>query len=474
MVKAKTYPKYKDSGVPWFGEVPSHWQTPRLGSVFRERKESNKTNDVTKILSVMKDIGVIPYEEKGRVGNKCSEDITRYKIVRPGDIVANCMNIIIGSVGLSKYTGCLSPVYYVLTPRSQEDDSRYFDYVFKIKSFQLSLVRLGNGILAHRMRIPMELLKCEKVPQPPVDEQKAIVEYLDAVNKVICRYIREKQKVIKLLNEQKQSMVDRAITRGVNPNTRFKSSGVDWLGDIPEHWEVNKLKRIVYFAPSRSESGFSKDSKELVVFLPMERISHDGQIDCSELRPVSEVWQGYTYFRRDDVVIAKITPCFENGKGACLDQLKSEFGFGTSEFIVLRAKENEVYPRYLYLITTTRMFRIFGSEAMTGAAGQQRVSSAFVKNFMVPLPPKDEQEAIIEVIHEQSAKYDLIIRQAKDEIDLLREYRFRLISDVVTGKMDVRGIKLPETEDITDSEPIKDQETLEDVEDTEEVVNADE
>ena len=111
---------------------------------------------------------------------------------------------------------------------------------------------------------------------------------------------------------------------------------------------------------------------------------------------------------------------------------------------------------------------------MTGAAGQQRVSSAFVKNFMVPLPPKDEQEAIIEVIHEQSAKYDLIIRQAKDEIDLLREYRFRLISDVVTGKMDVRGIKLPETEDITDSEPIKDQETLEDVEDTEEVVNADE
>lgn len=463
MVKA--YPKYKDSGAPWFGEVPSHWQTPRLGSILRERKETNKANDVTKILSVMKDIGVIPYEEKGKVGNKCSEDITRYKIVRPGDIVANCMNIIIGSVGLSKYTGCLSPVYYVLTPRSQKDDSRFFDYVFKTKSFQLSLVRLGNGIMAHRMRIPMELLKCETVPKPPIEEQKIIVEYLDVVDKIFRRYIREKQKVIKLLNEQVKAMVDRTITRGVNTNVRFKPSGVDWIGDIPEHWEVKKLKKLVYFTPSRSECGFLKDSHELVVFLPMEKVGCDGQIDCGEFRPISEICQGYTYFRRDDVVIAKITPCFENGKGAWLDQLKSDFGFGTSEFIVLRAKRNEIHPKYLYLITTSRMFRIFGSEAMTGAAGQQRVSSAFVKNFMVALPPKDEQEVINNFINEQKMKYDLIIKQAKDEIDLLREYRTRLISDVVTGKMDVRDIKLPE---------IEDQEYLEDIEDTEEVVNADE
>jgi type I restriction enzyme S subunit len=116
----RAYPKYKYSGAPWFGDVPDYWGTPRLGTVLRERKEVNKANEVTKILSVMRDVGVIPYEEKGNVGNKCSEDITRYKIVRPGDIVANCMNIIIGSVGISKYTGCLSPVYYVLTPRSKK------------------------------------------------------------------------------------------------------------------------------------------------------------------------------------------------------------------------------------------------------------------------------------------------------------------------------------------------------------------
>ncbi len=115
----------------------------------------------------MKDVGVIPYEEKGNVGNKKSEDITRYKIVRPNDIVVNCMNVIIGSVGLSRYTGCLSPVYYVLRRRSEQNDPRYLNLVFQTKPFQQSLVRIGNGILAHRMRIPMELLKCELLPLPP-------------------------------------------------------------------------------------------------------------------------------------------------------------------------------------------------------------------------------------------------------------------------------------------------------------------
>jgi type I restriction enzyme, S subunit len=148
----KPYQAMKDTSLPWLGEVPAHWEVPRLGTLLRERGETNEDNSVTEVLSVMRERGVIPYAEKGNVGNKKSEDITRYKIVRPDDIVVNCMNVIIGSVGLSKYTGCLSPVYYVLARRSDADDPHYLNAYFQTKPFQQSLVRIGNGILAHRMR----------------------------------------------------------------------------------------------------------------------------------------------------------------------------------------------------------------------------------------------------------------------------------------------------------------------------------
>ena len=135
----KPYPEYKESGSPWLGRIPAHWNLPRLGSVLRERGETNEQKQVTQVLSVLKDVGVIRYEEKGNIGNKKSDDIGRYKIVRLDDIVVNCMNVIIGSVGRSRYLGCLSPVYYVLTRRFDADDPRYLAAVFSAKPFQLSL-----------------------------------------------------------------------------------------------------------------------------------------------------------------------------------------------------------------------------------------------------------------------------------------------------------------------------------------------
>lgn len=470
MVKA--YPKYQNTRLPWLDKMPDGWQIKRGKTVFRCIDVRSK-DGAEELLTVSSKDGVVPRSSK-KITMFMAESYEGYKLCWPGDLVINSLWAWMFGLGFSRHHGIVSSAYGVYRPKNQYSDYwKYFDYLFRSKAYDWELRVRSQGIWTSRLQLTDDRFLDMPVLIPPKEEVIEIEKFLSILDVQIRRCIREKLKIIKLLNEQKQSMVDRAITRGVNPDARFKSSGVDWLGDIPDHWEVNKLKRIVYFAPSRSENGFSKDSKDLVVFLPMEKVSCDGKIDCSELRPVSEVWQGYTYFRRNDVVIAKITPCFENGKGACLDQLKSEFGFGTSEFIVLRAKE-EVYPQYLYLITTTRMFRIFGSEAMTGAAGQQRVSSSFVKNFMVPVPPKGEQEAIIKVIHEQSGKYDVIIKQAKDEINLLREYKNRLISDVVTGKIDIRDIRLPQFEDSSKVEVFADQEISDDIEDSEEVVNADE
>jgi hypothetical protein len=197
--------------------------------------------------------------------------------------------------------------------------------------------------------------------------------------------------------------------------------------------------------PSKSEASLALTGDTLVTFLPMHRVGATGLIDSREKRCVSEVWNGFTYFRRSDVLVAKITPCFENGKGACLDSLPTEIGFGSTEFIVLRALR-KVLPQYLYRLTLLPDFRHLGADAMIGAAGQQRVPATFVGSFPIPVPPLSEQSAIVCYLNAATVNLDRAIDAAHREIDLLREYRTRLIADVVTGKLDVReaAANLPE------------------------------
>lgn len=469
MVMVKAYQKYKDSGVPWFGDVPDHWETPRLGSVLKERKEVNKTNEITKILSVMRDVGVIPYEEKGNVGNKCSEDITRYKIVRPGDIVANCMNIIIGSVGISKYTGCLSPVYYVLTPRSKDDDSRFFDHVFKVKAFQHSLVRLGNGILAHRMRIPMELLKCEVVPEPPLIEQKAIAEYLDGINKMFRHYIRSKQQVIKLLNEQKQAIINKAVTRGNDPNVRFKPSKVDWLGDIPEHWEVRPLKQLL----SRMDYGTSESlgQEGEIRVLTMGNIQ-DGRVVLPDHGSLNAVPVNLFIEYHDLLFNRTNSPELVGKVGIFEGTIEDHVSFA-SYLVRLRVK-GEHDPVWLNFLLNSTYFWAFARSQALVSLHQANLNSTRYGRMLIPVPDKAEQAEIADYIQEKTNEIEKAITIIEHDIALIREYRVRIISNAVTGKIDIRDIKLPEIEVIDESESIDERDISEELEEGEEVVNADE
>src|SRR5689334_20095911 len=173
---------------------------------------------------------------------------------------------------------------------------------------------------------------------------------------------------------------------------RYKSSGVDWLGDIPEHWEVKRLKFFAAVNSSISNYEVSKDSIEEVVFLPMEKVSENGKISQELRKRISEVNSGFTYFEKGDVILAKITPCFENGKGALLDNLETNFGFGSTEFHTIRAIET-VSSKLLFYITKSHRFRTIGEALMSGTAGQKRVSADFVKDFPIALPPLGEQEA---------------------------------------------------------------------------------
>ena len=214
---------------------------------------------------------------------------------------------------------------------------------------------------------------------------------------------------------------------------RYKDSGVEWIGEIPEGWEVRKLKYGVTINPSKED--VDKDSIELIVFLPMEKVGEDGKIDCSIMKPISELYNGFTFFHKNDVIVAKITPCFENGKGAILNKLATDYGFGSTEFHVLRAKKN-INALFLYYVTKSEVFMKVGEAFMSGAAGQKRVPTNFISDFPLVSPRIEAQNAIANYLDRKTAEIDELIAQKERLIELYEEEKTAIINQAVTKGID--------------------------------------
>lgn len=202
----------KDSGITWLGKIPAHWELKRLKSVLVDRNEPNDPVKTDFILSLTNDRGVIPYADKGAVGNKAKEDLTKYKLAYPDDIVLNSMNVHIGSVALSSYFGCVSPVYYMLHVRNPQHSVRYFNYLFQTKELQHDLHKYGKGILDIRMRIPMPALNMVILPVPPIEEQQAIIDYIEGRISQIDSYITAINEELEQLRQYKQRLISDAVT----------------------------------------------------------------------------------------------------------------------------------------------------------------------------------------------------------------------------------------------------------------------
>lgn len=218
------------------------------------------------------------------------------------------------------------------------------------------------------------------------------------------------------------------------PYMQYEESGIEWVGEVPKEWKVERMKFSVKINPSKSEISHLDDNVR-VSFLPMELISDDGQLTLSETRDLSEVRQGFTYFIDGDVLLAKITPCFENGKGAVCFNLTNEIGFGTTELHVLRPSKRTC-SKFLFYITHSLHFRLPGIALMTGAAGQKRVPEDYISNFIIGLPPLPEQHAIAAFLDHETAKIDTLIAKQKQMIALLKEQRQAIITHAVTKGLD--------------------------------------
>ena len=458
MIFLTPYPAYKDTGIEWLGQIPAHWEVRRLKRVAQinpsKSEVSNPMRDGHAVFLPMERVGADGQYDKSEI-RPISELWNGFTYFRRGDIIiakiTPCFENGKGAwlENLPTEIGFGSTEFHVIRPH-KEITAPYLYRITTLSEFR----RLGTDAMtgaAGQQRVPAEFVANFSIPLPPLAEQAAIVRYLDFVDGRMRRYARAQQQTIRLLTEYKQALIHHAVTGKVNvctgaPYPTYKDSGIEWLGQVPIHWEVRRLKQVARVNPCKSEMPLALRNGQSV-FLPMERVGTDGRYDTSDIRPISELWNGYTYFRRGDILVAKITPCFENGKGAWLENLPTEIGFGSTEFHVLRAQEQITAP-YLYRITTLSEFRRLGTDTMTGAAGQQRVPEEFVANFPIPLPPLAEQGAIVEYLDAQTARIDAAIAAIRRTVALLGEYRERLVADVVTGKVDVRAVAagLPEAD----------------------------
>ena len=431
------YEHYKDSGVAWLGEIPAHWELKPLKAVLVERKESNDPIKTREILSLSMDKGVTLYSDKGRGGNKAKEDITAYKLAYPNDIVLNSMNVIVGSVGLSQYFGAVSPVYYTLYARYPYVSIKFCDKLFQNPSFQMSLFGLGNGILIKksetsdklntiRLRIPMDKLNKVLLPLPPLAEQTAIAEFLDQKTAQIDRAITQKEKLIALLQERRQILIHQAVTRGLNPTAPMKDSGVAWIGQIPAHWEVTRVKNVFRLITEPAPN--NNDHELLSVYTD---IGVKPRRELEERGNKASTTDGYWLVKKGDIVVNKLLAWM----GAI--GVSDYEGVTSPAYDILRAKR-DVSSEYFHFLFRSD---ICVSELKKHSRGimDMRLRLYFDKfaDVMVPVPPMSEQKEIVAYIHRVTNKIATAITCKQNEIEKLKEYKATLINSAVTGKIKI-------------------------------------
>lgn len=430
------YERYKKVDLPWLEEVPEHWEVSPISHVFEERKEKNQKGDIQFILSVIKNRGVIPYTEKGSVGNKASENIENYKIVYPNDMVLNSMNMMIGSLGKSKYKGVLSQVYYVLCLINEsEHNIDYLNYLFQVKPFYESFRVLGKGILDHRLRVPMQMLKYEKVILPPLIEQKQIATYLDWKINEIDRLIAVEKEKIEKLNRLFEKIIS------------FNSSNM-------QEESIRKYVDIV-----RGNSTFTKDdllSKGTYVALQYGKVYKVDTIDNNYNFYVNdEFYKSSQIVDRNDIIAVYTSETIEDlGHFAFYD--RDEKGLIGGEQLLIKPKEG-IDPKYLFYCLKKDALLL--KKASTGIK-VYRFKSNDLKSIKIPVVSLNEQKKIVERIEKKLSIVKRNINICNSIIGELNSFKYSLISEVVTGKIDVRNVDIPSYEKVdidvlTDEEEIK-------------------
>ena len=436
----KPYPAYKDSGVPWLGQMPEHWEV--LPFKYNYRVSMGQTILATDL----KDDGEFPVisatEEDHYFGRISSPRF----VLRPSDFVIPARGVSIGAVKrVTEPSVCTQTTIYA---KQHSDQALESDFIFfYLRGCRTWLFEYDRTAIP---QLTVEQVRNNPTLIPPLPEQTAIARFLDHYDRKIRRYILAKQKLIKLLEEQKQAIIHHAVTRGLDPNARLKPSGVEWLGDMPEHWEVKRTK--VLFRLRTEKSGTAHGQELLSIY------THVGvrpRKDLEERGNKASTTDDYWIVRRGDIIANKLL-AWMGAIGV------SHYDGVTSPAYDILMPIVDLIPDYYHHLFRTRLYLQQFKQRSRGIMDMRlRLYFDQFGQILVPVPPLDEQRAIVRFYNDATVDTDRVIDRTRREISLLREYRTRLIADVVTGKLDVRSVELPE---LDEAEILDGLETSEDIE----------
>lgn len=424
------YAEYREVNLPWLKAVPAHWEIRRNKNIFTEQKEivGERSADYT-LLSLTLN-GIIPRDMDG--GGKFPESFDKYKIVKNGDMAFCLFDIdeTPRTVGLSGYNGMLTGAYTIM--RVSNINARFIYYYYLALDNGKMLRPLYTGL---RKTININTFQSTKVPVPPREEQDQIVRFLDWKVSNINKLINIKKKKIKAIDALKRSMVSHAITRGLTTDAPMKDSGVKWLGDIPAHWKITKLRQILHPVSEKNHPEFPL----------LSVVREQGVI----LRDVEDKEANHNFIP-DDLNGYKVV---RKGQFA-MNKMKAWQGsYGVSDYTGIVSPAYFIFDiafenlEYFHYAIRSKVYVNFFAQASDGIrVGQWDLQMDKMKEIPFIVPPADEQIAIVKYIKQALPQYDAAIEKLTEEVAVLEEYKNKIIADTVTGKIDVRGIDIPEYE----------------------------
>lgn len=448
----KPYPKYKGSGVPWLIEIPAHWEMHRGKWLFS--KAERPTTERDEVITCFRD-GVVTLRKNRRLtGFTESLKEIGYQGIRKGDLVIHQMDAFAGAIGVADSDGKGTPVYSVCIPKPNVF-SDYYAHLVRTMAKQNYILSLAKGIRERSTDFRFSTFGALTLPVPTLQEQTSISRYLNWKTAQINKFIRNKRRLIALLKEQKQNIINQAVTCGINPNVNLKPSGVEWIGDIPEHWEEARAKYYFQEVDTRSQTG----TEEMLSVSHLTGITPRSQKNVTMFLAQSNV--GLKICQPDDIVI--------NTMWAWMAALgvSKYYGIVSPSYGVYRQLDSTKYDStYLDNLLRIDGYRVEYTHRSTGVRSSRlRLYPDKFLSMRIVCPPLDEQKKIVLFIKQATSTFNTTISRAESEIQLILEYRDRLIADVVTGKVDVRGIAVPEVSKEELLPPMEDMEEPDDIPD---------
>lgn len=415
----KRYEKYKDSGVDWIGKIPEHWECKRLGTWFTERREKVSDKDYAP-LSVTKN-GVVPQLDNAAKSN----DGDNRKLVKEGDFVINSRSDRKGSSGLSMLDGSVSLINIVMKPRNI--DGKFSQYLLKSRAFVEEFYRNGHGIVADLWTTRFDEMKFINISVPPLSEQQTIANFLDDKTAKIDQTIAIKEKEIELLKERRQILIQKAVTKGLDDTVKLKDSGVDWIGQIPEHWEVRKLRNCL--------RAVSVKNKAHMTLLSITRekgvIIRDKDNQEENHNFIPDDLSGYKMIRKGQFGMNKMK-AWQGSYG-----ISNYDGIVSPAYYIFNVTD-KFTSEYFHLAIRSSVYVPFFVQASDGVRiGQWDLNKNRMNEIPFFIPSNKEQIEIVSYLEEMEEKIAKAILLKQQEIEKLKEYKTVLIDNVVTGKVRV-------------------------------------